>query len=814
MEEQTISCGELRTLHNIDDYEVFDEKTKKWVNAKTSEYMYNGPVGFSSVDDPYAPINAITIYKKWLDAYTTIAVPPEEWDGVLDATLPSDVIIVKNEQELLELTLYHLTDADIISGWNSDFFDLPYMIKRTARTLGERRINDWCFEGMPEPKFGEVEKFGSKQTNATIFGRIHLDYLQLFRKFTLGGRSSYALAAIADEELDIDKLTYSGSLADLYHDDFNFFLRYNIRDVEVMVGLDKKFKYIDIANEMIHENTVRFSAIFGSVNLIDTGIINYCHNEKHVIVRDREFKKGDPIEGALVVEPKIGIHEWIGSVDINSLYPSSIRAINISPEKIIGQFTCDEEDWAGIRAKDEKYHALKLENDNDLVEKTGAEWYEILKSKSWAISGYGTVLDQSSGPGIVAAILGKWYAERKSLQKLKKEWGNKATSAKKEFGIDSVEYKEAKTQEEFYDLKQGIKKVLLNSTYGALINEYDRFYDPRLGASTTGTGRQITTHMIQTTSMLITGKPQLLRKEFVRNNDGFAHKYYIDDDSIITGDTDSCYFKTGASNKEEAIAIADAIGDGINESFPGFMEEAFCCTSGFKDLIAAGREIVADRSMFFAKKKYVARVVNLDGKDLDPNDKKALKIMGLEIKKSDTPKIIQKFLKEVVNMILDGKTYKELETYINEYRKNMFVAESNIVDLGISKSVNKLDQYTLEYTRLEKTGKGKARLPGHVRASINFNETLKEVGDNTINPIMSGSKIRVFYLAQNDHKFTSISIPSDLETLPSWFTERFTIDVKLTSSKLVDDKISILFAPLNWEVPTVQSALVNSLLEF
>jgi DNA polymerase elongation subunit (family B) len=151
--------------------------------------------------------------------------------------------------------------------------------------------------------------------------------------------------------------------------------------------------------------------------------------------------------------------------------------------------------------------------------------------------------------------------------------------------------------------------------------------------------------------------------------DGIENKYHIDTDVIITGDTDSTYFKTLASNKEEAIAVADAIGEIVNDSFPGFMSEAFCCQPEFDGLIKAGREIVADRSLFLAKKKYIARLVNLDGVDVDVNDKKALKMMGVEIKKSDTPKIIQNFLKDVVKMILDGKEYSELEKFVNQYQQ-------------------------------------------------------------------------------------------------------------------------------------------------
>jgi len=354
------------------------------------EVDYDRELGFSSPENPYAPVNAVTVYLCWLDEYITIGVPPKNFDwDTLDKTLPSNVCLVKTERELLEMLLDIMEDVDLVSGWNSEFFDLPYLAKRTEKVLGERQLARWSFAEAPPPRYSEAEKFDQKRTVVIISGRQHLDYLQLFKKFSFGGRASYSLGNISEEELpDMPKLTYDGTLQDLYKDDFNFFLRYNIRDVEVIHGLDKKYKFIDIANEMVHENTVRFPAVYGSVALIDTGIINFCHKTLNLVVCDRASKRGDPIEGALVVETKPGLHEWVGSVDINSLYPSAMRSINISPEKIIGQFENDESDWRGIATKDSLSHTLHIEGITDeVVTKTSAEWNEILRKNKWSISG-------------------------------------------------------------------------------------------------------------------------------------------------------------------------------------------------------------------------------------------------------------------------------------------------------------------------------------------------------------------------------------------------------------------------------------------
>jgi len=243
------------------------------------------------------------------------------------------------------------------------------------------------------------------------------------------------------------------------------------------------------------------------------------------------------------------------------------------------------------------------------------------------------------------------------------------------------------------------------------------------------------------------------------------------------------------------------------------MRDSFCCIEEFDELIKAGREIVADRTLFCAKKKYIARLVNLDGKDIDPTDKKALKIMGVEIKKSDTPKVIQKFLRDVVSKVLDGVVYKEIETFVNNFRKSLFT-DRNLIEIGIPKSVNKLDDYYQQWSMTEKKGIGKVTLPGNVRAAINHNEMIKDTHDQDTIPIITGSKIKLFYIKPNDRNFKSVAISGDADRVPKWFTEHFKVDEKLMSEKLIDDKISILFTPIGWEVPTARSAIANSLLEF
>lgn len=276
----------------------------------------------------------------------------------------------------------------------------------------------------------------------------------------------------------------------------------------------------------------------------------------------------------------------------------------------------------------------------------------------------------------------------------------------------------------------------------------------------------------------------------------------------------SCYFKTFGESKEEAVLIADTVGEQVNESFIPFMQDKFLCQPEYDVLIKAGREVVADRGIFQAKKKYVLRVVNLDGKDVKPGSKKSFKAMGSEIKKSDTPKIIQQFLKETTLMILDGVKYPEIESHVNNERKKL-KTDNDLLGLGVPKAVNKLDGYYQEYLLNEKAGaRKKVRLPGHVRASINFNEYLQVVNDKSIQPIKSGNKVKIYYLMRNDFGFQSMGIPGDIEELPKWFVEDFRVDIKKTEEKLIDMKLESLFGPLGWIVPTPQTALNNKLIQW
>ncbi len=860
------------------------------------EVDYNSKLGFSSPENPYAPINAITIYQSWTREYLTYAVPPKGWKGTEESlqaeinklweehklAFKPNVTICKTERDLLLYMLGDIEDADIISGWNSEFFDNPYIIKRLERVLGKKALAGMCFKGAPLPKERIVQRFGSPAITYTLYGRTHLDYLDLFKKFTFEGRVSYSLANIAAEELDVPKLDYPGTLEQLYNRDFAHFITYNARDVEVLVKLDVKFKLMQLVNQMAHENTVPFMAILGTVRYVETGITNRAHNVHNKIVLDKRMgtTKNKKVEGAVVMTPFAGLWEWLGSVDITSLYPSVIRALNMSIETFVGQFVDEEAAWAGIRKKDHNDWTLVMADDTAMT-LTGAKWHEWLREMNCAVSAFGTVFDQNVA-GMVADTLTFWFSERVRLNAEKKKYTKLAKEEK-----DPEKKAEYQRQADHYDLLQLTKKIQLNSTYGALLNEAFRFGRREIGASVTGTGRQISTHMAQTIATVISGRPCELRKRFApgthdvdenelrskaddwlfkkslpapakstepyaralkngniralsdllptelelelkKNPDsgemelgptGAVYFPVFTDveehaDVIIYGDTDSCYFKTNGVNYEDAVQKADAIAAQTNATFPAFMAEAFNCTEGREKLIKAAREVVAERGLFmFAKKKYTLRVVNLDGADL--RDKPKLKSMGSEIKKADTPKIVQDFLKDLMDLVLTGKEYKTMEEFVNSHRGELLGPGVDILALAPSKQVNNLDAYYAEYKRTEKVKRGKMKTcPGHVRAAINYNEMIEQFEPGGAKPLKAGDKAAILYLKPNQFNMKSIGFPADLQHLPEWFNENFKVDLKLTEEKMVDSKIDGIFEALGYEVPTLQRSFLGTMFTF
>jgi len=801
------------------------------------EVNYDPKIGFASPENPYAPINALTLYRSDINDYFTLAVAPPGFTGRLPEEMEAtQYFLLDSEATLLSYFLDLLEEVDVVSGWNSEFYDLPYIGKRVEMIFGPNGLKRMAFERGQTPRWGERERFKNSSAKDIVLildSRVHLDYMLLFKKFNLEGRPSFALAAIAEAELEIDKLKYEGTLRELYHDNFVKFLEYNRRDTEILVKLNEKFKYIELANAMVHEATVNFNAIFGSVQLIDTAIMNYAHSKKNKILFDRKGGEKKQVEGALVMTPKPGLKRWIGICDINSLYPSTYRSLNLSPEKIVAQLLGQEEDWKRVHLARKfpnndmyKLHQVNmlLEGESDPVNVTVGELIEMLEREKLAISAHGTILDQGHGEGLLPEVLSYWFLGRKEMQAKKKEYLRLADElAEKHGDKNHSEVIEAKKQADYYDMLQGVRKVLLNSAYGATLNPYCRFYDQRLGSSTTDTGRYITTHMIETIAEILLGAnhPRVKKIVEINKKTGEAeNKYTIESPDGLGpfySDTDSCHFTVAdlVNNLEEAIPAIDAIVDQVNASFQPFMIEAFMCQPEFSDKIRAVREMVNETGIFRAKKKYLYFVKDKEGRLIDPDDEKALYTKGSDIALSSTPAVVKEFLKTTTMMVLKSEPKTKIDELILEFRKKIKSDPNfNVLDFATITSVKSLDEYVLKWERIEKPGLGRVNMPAAPRGVINHNTCLELFDDKLTLPIMSGQKIKMVWLKENAYGYTNMAFSSDLDQLPEWFFKNFEIDVEATETKMIDNTIKKIFDPLGWQVPTPQSVAVQRLLSF
>jgi DNA polymerase elongation subunit (family B) len=778
------------------------------------EVDFHKEKGFSPTTDPFNAITAISVYLQWLEQLVTLVVPPKHMSIETAQDIAKDFencIVFEKEEDMLKTFLDLIEDADVLSGWNSEGYDIPYTVNRITRVLSKDDTRRFCLWGQ-YPKDREFERYGATSSTYDIVGRVHMDYMQLYRKYTYEERHSYSLDAIGEYELGESKTAYEGTLNQLYNQNFKKFIEYNRQDTLLLDKLDKKLRFLDLANELAHANTVLLATTMGAVAVTEQAIINEAH-ERGLVVPNRKQRLTDDdtaAAGAYVAYPKKGVHEWVGAVDINSLYPSAIRALNMGMETVIGQLRPIMTDryindivnkgktfaaaWEGMFATLEYTAVMEQQRgteitidwqDGDSTVHSASEiWSMIFDSNQpWMLTANGTIVTYER-KGVVPGLLERWYAERKELQ------------AKKKTAKD-------KKEEAFWDKRQLVKKINLNSLYGAILNPHCRFFDKRIGQSTTLTGRSIAKHMAGYINECVFG---------IKDHLG---------DAIIYGDTDSCYFTAWPAikdevakgnmewSKETCTQLYDSIADQVNASFPAFMEQAFHCPREAGELIKAGRELVASNSLFITKKRYAVLIYDLEGKrlDVDGNPGK-IKAMGLDLKRSDTPKVIQDFLSEILQKVLTGTSRDEIVERIREFKYEF--AERPAWEKGTPKRVNNLTKYGAAEER-----EGKANMPGHVRAALNWNNMRRMNGDNYSIAIVDGMKTIVCKLKANPLGWTSIGYPTDEQRLPDWFKE-LPFDDALMESTIVDQKIDNLLSVLDWDLAAATNTenTFQSLFEF
>ena len=854
------------------------------------ETDFDKVAGYCTASDATNPIISIAVYLQWQQRMVCIAVPPKTMRRSKAEEIAQRVgntIIVDTEKEMLSMFIALVQDADVLSGWNSESYDITFTINRIIRLLGKAETRKLCLWNQL-PKKKTVKRGTGTADTYTLIGRIHLDYMQLYMKYNYEERHSYKLNAIAEAELGEKKVDYDGTLDQLYNLDFEKFLEYNIQDTMLLDRLDKKLGFIDLASNIAHANVVPIPTTMGAVAVTEQAIVVEAHS-KGVVVPNR--KNNDHIDtraaGGWVAHPKKGLHKWLGSVDLNSLYPSVLRAFNMSPETIVGQLRYDRTTKALVQFEEatasntfakwwnDRFNTLEmqfvLDNDTSEIlhldmedgssyEVTGAEVRKLIfeSGQPWMISANGTIF-RTDIEGIIPSLLKRWYSERKQLQKIMREYNVLEDSEKNDKALYIPEAMRAQIKETkvatldphiqdtafsiiafnkmlegdigelndwlskhqlkvkddgmvihkdqellkkivaFWEKRQLVKKINLNSLYGGLLNAYCRFFDQRLGQSTTLSGRSITRHMAAKTNEIITGE------------------YDHQGKCVIYGDTDSAYFsaypeieaevKSGKVKwtKDSVIELYDTIAEQMNETFPEFLLNDFNVPlDRSTGVIAAGREVIASSGLFIKKKRYAALVYDDEGKRKDVGGKEGkIKVIGLDLRRADCPVFVQKFLMGILFDLLSGKQEEEIILKIREFKLEFEALKP--WDKGVPKAVNGMTRYAermLQEEVLRKTGNGTKgfTVPGHVTGSMNWNMLRQINNDLHTLPIVDTQKIVLCYLKETaDNRFKSISYPIDEPHLPKWFTS-LPFDDDLMLEKIVDQKIGNLLNVLKWDL--------------
>ena len=780
------------------------------------EVDFSPELGYASPEDAFMPITAIAVHLQWMDTMVCFAVPPKSLTIERARELVSDIpntFIFETEKEVLEAFLDIIDDVDLLSGWNSEGFDIPYTVNRVIKVLGKEATKRFCLWGQ-YPKKREYEKYGKKAITYDLVGRVHLDSLELYRKYNYEERHSYRLDAIGEMEIGETKTVYEGTLDQLYNNDFRKFIEYNRQDCALLDKLDKKLRFIDLANAIAHENTVLLQTTMGAVAVTEQAIINESHHLGMIVpnrVR-RDDTESTQAAGAYVAYPQKGLHDWIGTLDINSLYPSVIRALNMGPETIVGQlrpvYTKVDIDakiakgesfagsWEGKFGTDEyelvmsqditkEIHVDWENGTTDVL--SGAQIYEMIfdSNQPWMLSANGTIFTHER-EGIIPGLLKRWYAERKEMQKKMRD------------AIESGD----KVQESYWDKRQLVKKIGLNSLYGAILNAGCRFFDSRIGQSTTLTGRQIAKHMASKVNEVITGK--------------YDHR----GETIIYGDTDSCIFSAYPVlkkdidagkivwNRDSVVQVYNSIGDEVNATFQDFMFDSFHCPKTRGEVIKAGREIVGTKGLFITKKRYAILYYDKDNKRYDTPEKSGkLKAMGLDLKRADTPEYMQNFLETILLKILSDHEEQEVLKMITNFRREF--NERQGWEKGTPKRVNNL----AKYRGLVESG-AKVTIPGHVMASLNWNTLRRMNGDKYSIEITDGMKVIFCKIRSNPMSYTSVAYPIDELKLPKWFQE-LPFDHEAMETTIIGNKIDNLIGVLDWDVQSTETrSSFNSLFSF
>ena len=711
------------------------------VNVMSLDIETDYDNGFPTPDKAEHPVLAITTKSSKDNVYRVWACG----DYNKEAALIKPVQYIKCEDEwdlLLKFLDYfgnEYSSPDVITGWNVKFFDIPYLVNRVAKVLGIDQVKKFSPWGMVD--YRQITRMGRTDETYDLRGIQTLDYLDLFKKFgyTYGPQESYKLNHIAYVVLGEKKLSYDefGSLKNLYKEDFQKYIDYNIKDVQLIERLEEKMGLITLAMTVAYKGGVNYTDTFGVTSIWESIIYRKLLSNKIV----PPIKIGDNFKtqfaGGYVKEPQIGLHNWVVSFDLNSLYPNLIVQYNMSPETLTGNST-----YGGV-----DYYMDGNKTDIDFS--TAANGSTYRKDKQ----------------GVIPTIIEDYYSERSSVKKMQL--------------ASEKQYQKTKTIELEREIntlsnKQLAIKILMNSLYGALGNKYFRYFDLRLAEGVTLSGQLAI---------------QWAEKAM---NEAMNKILKTDKDYVIAIDTDSLYCNFGPLvsqlNPKDPVAFLDKI---CKEHFEPVLAKAydqlFINMNGYKNRMEMSREAIADRGIWTAKKRYILNVHNNEGVQYaEPK----LKIMGIEAIKSSTPEIVRGKFKEAFKIIISGdekQTQDFIQTFKNEFKS--LPAESVSFPRGVTNITEWKDRKMIY----------KKGTPIHVRGSLLYNKYLKEYHlEEKYELVNNGDRIKFCYLKlPNKIRENVIAFP---EHLPKELGIDRYIDYDLQFDKTFIEPLKAILDAVGWNV--------------
>ena len=633
---------------------------------------------------------------------------------------------------------------DIITGWNSRFFDIPYLVNRIVKILGQKMANKLSPWGWY--KENEITLFGNrKQQIFDLVGISSIDYMDAYKKFTYVNQESYSLNHIAYTELGEKKLDYSeySSLHELYKTNFQKFVDYNVHDVVLLERLEEKMKLLEMIISLAYMAKCNFNDVFSPVKMWDCIIFNHLKDQQIVVPPKKHETKLEAYEGAYVKDPQIGRHKWVASFDLNSLYPHLIMQYNISPETLVG-----------------------MHPESGLVEPLLNREVDttFLKEKNLTMTPNGSLYTRKK-QGFLPALMEKMYTDRVKYKDLmiKEQKKGKAADTNK--------------LAQYHNMQINLK-IALNSAYGALGNQWFRFYDVR-NAEAVSVAGQLSIRWAER------AVNQYLNKIMETEND----------DYVIASDTDSLYIaldslvqKVGlGEDTQKTIKFMDTVCEGkIQDVIDGCYGEMAEYVNAFEQKMVMKREVLAEVGIWTGKKHYILNVHNSEGVQYD---EPKLKIMGIEAVKSSTPEPCRNALKEALKIMMNG-TEEDVINYIEAFKTKFKTLPTE--EVSFPRSVKGLAKYHDAASIYQKS------TPIHVKGSLIYNKMLQNKRLTRKYPkIQEGEKIKFAYLKEPNP--TGDTVIAMLNALPDEFELKPYIDYEKQFSKSFLDPIIGILNVIGWE---------------